>query len=135
VDSNRHARKHETDGYVEQDGEVVLHLLLHEWGYVAHVGIDQAAETDDWRGGGERIADGYGIEHRQVPTARGGAKALMEYPKIDEGVKDVLMIKWITDALQDIATIIQALAIIAKNGDTHYYNVPSIKRNLRFRCS
>jgi len=135
VDSNSHARKYETDGYVEEDGEVVPYLPLYVWCYIAHVGIYQAAETDDGCGGGKRIADGYEIEHCQISTTRDGAKALMEHPEIDEGMKDVLMVKWITDTLQECAAIVQAHAIIAKERDTQDYNVPSIKRNLLFRCS
>lgn len=113
MDSNRHARKHETDGYVKEDGEIILHLLLYVWSYIAHIGIDQTAETDDRCGGGERIADGYEIECQQVPSARDGAKALMEHPEIDEGMEDVLMVERIADALQETAIIGQAHTIIA----------------------
>lgn len=136
MDSNCLAGNEDSDTDIEKDDGIVSYLLIDVRGDEPHVGIDKTTEADDWYGGLGRIADGDEIECDHVTdAARDGSVALMEYIKVDGGVEDVLVKERVTDALPKGAAIIQAHTIIAYKGDTHYYNVPCIKRNLLFRSS
>lgn len=136
MDSNCHARNEDSDTDIEKDDGIVSYLLIDVRGDEPHIGIDKTTETDDRYRGLGRIADGDEIECDHVTdAARYGSETLMEYIKVDGSVEDVLMKERITDAVPKSAAIIQAHAIIAHKGDTHYYNVSCIKRNLLFRSS
>lgn len=92
MDSNCHAREEDSNTDIYENGEIVSYLILHAWGNKAHVSIDKAAETDDWYGWGEWIADGYEIEcHQVTDAARDGSVALMEDIHVNGSMKDVLM--------------------------------------------
>lgn len=136
MDSNSHARNEDSYTDIEKDDGIVSYLLIDVRGDEPHISIDKTAETDDRYRGLGRIADGDEIECDHVTdAARDDSVALVENIKVDGGMEDVLMKERITDALPKGAAIIQAHAIIAHKSDTHYYNVPCIKRNLLFRSS
>ena len=136
MDSNCHAGNKDSYTDIEKDDGIVSYLLIDVRGDEPHIGIDKTAETDDWYGGWGRVANRNKIECDHVTdAARYGSVALMENIKVDGSMEDVLMKERIADALPKSAAIIQAHAIIAHKSDTHYYNVPSIKRNLLFRSS
>lgn len=115
---------------------MIASLALNVWGYEAHIGIDQTAKPYYRQIRRKGIADGYEIEHEEIADAtRKESETLAEHVQIDEGMEDVLMEEGIGQTLGERAAIGETLPMTAQEGDTHYYNVPSINRNLRFLCS
>jgi hypothetical protein len=133
VDAHCHARNEKSYTYIRENDDVVSHLLLYEWGDISHIGIYDTAETDNGYARTGVIAYGYEIEHHHIyDAARSGFQALMQHPKVDGSMEDVLMEEWVGKSVQHRATFIETHPIVTKECDTHYYNVPSIKRNLFF---
>lgn len=115
---------------------MIASLTLYVWGYEAHIGIDQAAETYYRQSRRQGIADCYEIEHEKVADAtRKESETLTEHVQIDEGMEDVLMEDGIGQTLGKRAATRKTISITAQERDTHYYNVPNINRNLRFLSS
>lgn len=136
MDSESHAREDDPDTDIEEDGKMIASLTLNVWGYEAHIGIDQTAKPYYWQSRRKGIADGYEIEHEKVADAtRKESETLTEHVQIDEGMENVLMEEGIGQTLGERAAIGKTISITAQEGDTHYYNAPSINRNLRFLSS
>ena len=107
MDSNSHARKQEANTYIYTDGEVVTQLTLYVGSDITHVCVDQSAEADDVRAGGEGIGNGDGVEHQQVEPSLGAMLALPQDVEIDGGVEDALMKEGIGEPMRKGASLVE----------------------------